>query len=77
MIVLSSVGSATVKVVSYASAVDPSNCIVLPVFRKRPSLFNLATISLDPLDTTANSILPYSLPIIGDTILPEILANVC
>ena len=50
VIVLSPVGSATVRVVSCASAVAPSKRSVLPVFRKRPSFLILATISFDPSD---------------------------
>ena len=62
VIVLSAVGSATVKVVSFASPVAPSKVIRLPAFRKRPSFLILATISCEPPDTTANSIRPSSEP---------------
>ena len=76
VIVLSAVGSVTVSVVSCASAVDPSNRSVFPVFNKTPSVFILATISFEPPDTTANSIKPSSLPADASPILPVIFAYV-
>ena len=76
VIVLSPVGSATVRVVSCASAVAPSKRSVLPVFRKRPSFLILATISFEPAETTANSISPSSAPAVGSSIFPVIFAYV-
>ena len=76
VIVLSAVGSATVKVVSCASAVAPSKRSVFPVLRNKPLFFILATISFDPPDTTANSSKPSSLPADASSILPLIFAYV-